>query len=34
VRGNGNIQDLAEFKRANVARFTVSSDGSIQPTGQ
>ena len=34
VRGNGDIQDLAEFQRANVARFTVSSDGSIQPTGQ
>lgn len=34
VRGNGDIQDLAEFKRANVARFTVSSDGSIQPTAQ
>ncbi len=33
VRGNGNIQDLAEFQRANVARFTVSSDGSIQPAG-
>jgi cytoskeleton protein RodZ len=34
VRGNGNIQDLAEYQRANVARFTVSSDGSIQPLGQ
>ena len=33
VRGNGNIQDLADFQRANVARFTVSSDGSIQPAG-
>ncbi|MDH7452678.1 DUF4115 domain-containing protein [Luteimonas composti] len=33
VRGNGDIQDLAEFQRANVARFTVSSDGSIQPAG-
>src|SRR5690606_5065183 len=33
VRGGGNIQDLAGFQRANVARFTVSSDGSIQPSG-
>lgn len=33
VRGNGNIQDTAGFQRANVARFTVSSDGSIQPSG-
>ncbi|MGY1409540.1 MULTISPECIES: helix-turn-helix domain-containing protein [unclassified Luteimonas] len=33
VRGDGNIQDLAGFQRANVARFTVSSDGSIQPAG-
>ena len=33
VLGNGNIQDLADYKRANVARFTVSSDGSIQPAG-
>lgn len=34
VRGNGRIQDLSEFQRANVARFTVSSDGSIAPLGQ
>ncbi|MDH5833620.1 RodZ domain-containing protein [Luteimonas kalidii] len=34
VRGDGRIQDLSEFQRANVARFTVSSDGSIAPLGQ
>src|SRR5690606_12195768 len=34
VRGNGSVQDLSEFQRANVARFTVSSDGSIAPAGQ
>ena len=34
VRGNGTIQDLSEFQRANVARFTVSSDGSIAPPGR
>lgn len=34
VRGNGSVQDLSEFQRANVARFTVSSDGSIAPLGQ
>lgn len=33
VRGNGSVQDLSEFQRANVARFTVSSDGSLQPSG-
>ncbi|CAN5585586.1 DUF4115 domain-containing protein [soil metagenome] len=27
----GAVQDLAAFQRANVARFTVSSDGSLQP---
>ena len=27
----GNIQDLGAFQRANVARFTVSSDGSLAP---
>ena len=31
VRRNGEIQDLAGFKRANVARFKVSSDGSLAP---
>lgn len=34
VRRNGSIQDLSEFQRANVARFTVSSDGSIAPHRQ
>ncbi len=34
VRGNGSVQDLSAFQRANVARFTVSSDGSIEPIGQ
>ena len=34
VLGNGSVQDLSAFQRANVARFTVSSDGSIEPTGQ
>ena len=27
----GNVQDLGAFQRANVARFTVSSDGSLAP---
>lgn len=31
VRRNGEIQDLDGFKRANVARFKVSSDGSLAP---
>ena len=31
VRRNGEIQDLDGFKRANVARFEVSSDGSLAP---
>ena len=31
VLGNGSVQDLSAFQRANVARFTVSSDGSIEP---
>ena len=31
VRRNGEIQDLDGFKRANVARFEVSSDGSLTP---
>ncbi|WP_202844675.1 helix-turn-helix domain-containing protein [Luteimonas saliphila] len=34
VRGNDSVQDLSAFQRANVARFTVSSDGSIAPAGQ
>ena len=31
VRVGGALQDLAAFQRANVARFTVSSDGRLQP---
>ena len=31
LRRNGELQDLAAFRRANVARFTVSSDGRLQP---
>lgn len=31
VRRNGQVQDLAPYLRANVARFTVSSDGSLAP---
>ena len=31
VRHDGKAQDLTPFKRANVARFTVSSDGSLAP---
>ncbi len=34
VRQHGRIQDLAAFQRANVARFTVSSDGSLAPAEQ
>lgn len=34
VLGNGSVQDLSAFQRANVARFTVSSDGSIEPLGE
>jgi cytoskeleton protein RodZ len=30
VRTHGQVQELAAFERANVARFTVSSDGSLQ----
>ena len=29
----GDIQDIQPFQRANVARFTVSSDGSLAPAG-
>jgi cytoskeleton protein RodZ len=31
LRRNGELLDLAAFQRANVARFTVSSDGRLQP---
>lgn len=31
LRVGGETQDLAAFQRANVARFTVSSDGRLQP---
>ncbi len=31
VLRNGQVQDLAQFQRANVARFTVSSGGSLAP---
>jgi cytoskeleton protein RodZ len=31
VRIGGELQDLAAFRRANVARFTVSSDGRLKP---
>lgn len=31
VRRNGEVQDTTPFRRANVARFTVSSDGSLAP---
>jgi cytoskeleton protein RodZ len=34
LRRNGAAQDLAPFLRANVARFTVSSDGSLVPAGR
>lgn len=31
VQRNGQVQDLTPYQRANVARFTVSSDGSLAP---
>jgi cytoskeleton protein RodZ len=31
VRTRGKTRDLAPYMRANVARFTVSSDGSLAP---
>lgn len=34
VRWNGEAQDLTAFRRANVARFTVSSDGRLQPSAE
>jgi len=33
VRRNGVEQDISPYLRANVARFTVSSDGSLAPVG-
>lgn len=33
VRMNGEATDLAAFRRANVARFTVSSQGTLAPAG-
>ena len=33
VRRNGVEQDISRYLRANVARFTVSSDGSLAPSG-
>ncbi|HZH44228.1 MAG TPA: RodZ domain-containing protein [Lysobacter sp.] len=33
VRNAGQVVDLAPFSRANVARFTLSSDGSLAPVG-
>ena len=33
VRRNGVEQDISPYLRANVARFTVSSDGSLAPSG-
>ena len=33
VRHNGVQQDISPYLRANVARFTVSSDGSLAPAG-
>jgi cytoskeleton protein RodZ len=33
VRMNGTETDIAPYRRANVARFTVSSDGSLAPAG-
>lgn len=34
VRNHGSVQDLSTYRRANVARFTVSSDGSLQPVAE
>ena len=34
VSWNGEVQDLEAFRRANVARFTVSSDGRLQPAAE
>lgn len=34
VHRRGVTQDLSAFRRANIARFTVSSDGSLQPVSE
>lgn len=34
VRSRGTVQDLSGYQRANIARFTVSSDGSLQPVAE
>ncbi|MGI8561512.1 MAG: helix-turn-helix domain-containing protein [Luteimonas sp.] len=34
LRLRGIVQDLSSFQRANVARFTVSSDGSLRPVAE
>ena len=34
VRRDGDVQDLSAFQRADVARFTVSSDGSLAPVSE
>ena len=34
VEHEGQVQDLAPYLRANVARFTVSSDGSLAPQAE
>lgn len=33
VRMNGTVMDISAYRRANVARFAVSSDGSLAPAG-
>ncbi|MCD9005666.1 DUF4115 domain-containing protein [Luteimonas sp. XNQY3] len=34
VSRGGDVQDLSRFQRANVARFTVSSDGALAPASE
>lgn len=34
VRSRGTVQALSDYQRANIARFTVSSDGSLQPVAE
>lgn len=34
VLRDGDVQDLSRFQRANVARFTVSSDGALAPASE
>ncbi|WP_430539678.1 helix-turn-helix domain-containing protein [Luteimonas terrae] len=34
VSRDGDVQDLSRFQRANVARFTVSSDGALAPAAE